>query len=181
MQQLAAQEGKPELDQVKQIYPLSVSTPASGGAPAYPNGYIKYENSAAPKPPRHRSPHWKNCAKLNITLPNRKSTSMKDSKLQDICGSKIIDATLTIDDAGISFENGARLAIYNHYELIGDLPNHAKSLIGKSINRVSEDNYTISITIEGNITIKINMRDDGYTGPEAIQLIISKQEIIIWS
>ena len=106
---------------------------------------------------------------------------MKDSKLQDICGSKIIDATLTIDDAGISFENGARLAIYNHYELIGDLPNHAKPLIGKSINRVSEDNYTISITIEGNITIKINMRDDGYTGPEAIQLITSKQEIIIWS
>ncbi len=25
-------------------------TPARGGSPGYPNGYIKYENSASPKP-----------------------------------------------------------------------------------------------------------------------------------
>jgi hypothetical protein len=105
---------------------------------------------------------------------------MKNSKLQLICGLKIIDAVFSIGDAGISFENGIGLAIYNNFVLVGLSQIDEKSLIGKCVTDIDEDIAVITIKVGANMAIKIDMRDEAYTGPEAIQLRIPNEPIIVW-
>ncbi len=106
---------------------------------------------------------------------------MGNSKLKTICGLKIVDAVLAIGDAGISFENGISLAIYNQFALLGITMTDARLLIGKVVSNVDEDKYTITIKLENDLSIQIDMRDEAYTGPEAIQLCIPGEPIVIWN
>lgn len=106
---------------------------------------------------------------------------MTISKLQAICGLKITDISLDISDAGISFENGASLAIYNPYILTGSIQVDAQLFIGATILHVKESAQAIIIELDNNATIKVDMRDEAYTGPEAMQLLTPEKPITIWN
>lgn len=106
---------------------------------------------------------------------------METSKLKAIRGFKVLDAVLDIDDAGISFENGASLAIYNNFELAGAFSNNAQLLVGKIVTDVDESEYAITIKFGEDFIIRIDMRDDAYNGPEAIELRIPGEPIVIWN
>jgi len=105
---------------------------------------------------------------------------MGKSKLQKIQGLKVVDAALDVGDAGVSFDNGIILAIYNKFLLLGGACD-AKSLIGEVVASVDEDEYMITIRFENNVTINVDLRDEAYTGPEAIQLRIPDEPLIIWN
>ena len=106
---------------------------------------------------------------------------MGKSKLQVICGLKVVDAVLAIGDAGMSFENGISLAIYNKFVLVGIALGDAKLLIGKVVADVDEREHIITIKFENSMAIKIDMRDEAYTGPEAMQLRVPGEPIVIWN
>ena len=103
------------------------------------------------------------------------------SKLRSICGLKIVDVDLSPGDAGLAFEDGATLAIYNAFQVSGFSPGTSKKLIGKSIKAISEDESKIVLTFEGQKSITIDMRDEAYWGPEAIQLCRPDQPIVVWN
>jgi hypothetical protein len=104
-----------------------------------------------------------------------------ESKLTAICGLKVVDAVLTIDDSGVSFENGISLAIYNKIELMGFTLVDAHILIGKAVVDVEEGKHAITIKFENNFAIQIDMREEAYAGPEAIQLRVPGKPIVIWN
>lgn len=104
-----------------------------------------------------------------------------ESKLMAICGLKVADVVLTIGDAGVSFENGISLAIYNKIELMGFALGDAHILIGKAVVDVEEGKHSITIKFENNFAIQIDMREEAYTGPEAIQLRVPGKPIVIWN
>lgn len=106
---------------------------------------------------------------------------MGKSKLKAICGAKIVDAVFTIGDAGMSFENGISLAIYNNFKLVGTTSSDAKTLIGKSVTDVSESKYMVTIRFDNDSVLQIDMRDEAYTGPEAMQLRVPDEPIVIWN
>ena len=106
---------------------------------------------------------------------------MGNQKLESIVGLKIIDAILTIGDAGIGFENGGSLAIYNKFNLTGFSQNEACLLIDNKVIRVNDNGEAISIFFGGNLSLEIDMREDSYTAPEAMQLRISGEPITIWN
>jgi hypothetical protein len=106
---------------------------------------------------------------------------MNESALQAICGLKVSGARLITGDAGISFANGATLAIYNRFTLTGISPSDAKLLIGKATSNIQEDPHTISIEFENQIAIRIDMRDGAYTGPEAMELCFPGEPVAIWN
>jgi hypothetical protein len=101
---------------------------------------------------------------------------MRSSKLAAICGLKVIDAELTQGDAGLRFENGTNLNIYNRFKLSGD-----EALEGKTVTDVDEGQTEITIKLTGGSNIRIDMRDDAYTGPEAMQLRMPGQPIVVWN
>lgn len=106
---------------------------------------------------------------------------MSESKLSVIRGLKVADAILTEADAGISFENGISLAIYNRYNLGGFVLSDAQRLIGSTVAYVDEGVDAITIGFENNWVLRIDMQDAAYTGPEAMQLRVPGEPIVIWS
>lgn len=106
---------------------------------------------------------------------------MEKSKLSVICGLKVADAALAEGDGGISFENGISLTIYNRYELVGFVLSDIQRLIGNIVTHVDEGVDTITIGFENNWMLRIDMRDDAYTGPEALQLRVPGEPIVIWN
>jgi hypothetical protein len=111
----------------------------------------------------------------------KEATAMGKSKLRIICGLKVIDALWTDGDSGISFENGISLAIYNRYILEGFDLSEANSLIGKIVTSIDEAADTTTIRFGNDWAILIDMRDEAYTGPEAMQLRIPGESIVIWN
>ncbi len=106
---------------------------------------------------------------------------MRKSKLSVICGLKVADAVLAEGDAGISFENGISLAIYNMYELEGFVLSDTQRLIGNIVTHVDEGMDTTTIRFQNNWALRIDMRDEAYTGPEAMQLRVPDDPIVIWN
>ena len=106
---------------------------------------------------------------------------MENQKLEIIIGLKIVDVILTIGDAGIGFENGGSLAIYNEFNLTGFSRNEAHLLIGSKAIKVDDQGEKIMIYFESNLSIEIDMCEKSYTVPEAIILRIPDEPIVIWN
>lgn len=106
---------------------------------------------------------------------------MGESKLRVICGLMVVDIQLAEGDAGICFENGASLAIYNKYELVGVGGGDGQLLIGKTVTDVDESVDVTTIKFENNTALRIDMRDEAYTGPEALQLRVPGKPIMVWN
>ncbi|QRP64037.1 hypothetical protein I6J77_00735 [Rhodanobacter sp. FDAARGOS 1247] len=106
---------------------------------------------------------------------------MNKSKLSAILGLSVSDAVLTGDDAGIAFENGASLAVYNKYELAGFTLSEAHLLIGSAVTYVNETDDAVIIEFGGKFLLKVNMQDEAYTGPEAMQMRVPGTPVVIWN
>lgn len=94
---------------------------------------------------------------------------------------KVTDAAFDTDGAGLAFDNGTTLAIYNRFELDGISTDRVSDLIGSSVSDVTEGANTITIEFEGRFAIRIDMRDAAYHGPEAMQLRVPGEPIVIWN
>lgn len=106
---------------------------------------------------------------------------MEKSKLSVICGLRIVGAVLAENNVTFTFENGVVLAIYNKFELAGFGLSGVPQLIGNAVSQIYEEPETILIKLDNNWDIRIDMRDEFYTGPEAMQLCVPDKPIVIWN
>lgn len=106
---------------------------------------------------------------------------MGKSKLSVICGLKVADAVFAEGDAGIKFENGISLVIYNRYELVGFVSSDAQYLLGINVTAVDVGADTLTIRFGNNWALRVDMRDEAYTAPEAMQLRVPGEPIVIWN
>ena len=102
------------------------------------------------------------------------------SKLANLYGMKVTN--VDIDSEGLlQFEGGFHLVIYNPFEIFGLPLDEIKSLTNDLIVNVTEEENIITLKFKSNILIKIDMRDEAYSGPEALQLRLSDGTFIIWN
>lgn len=94
---------------------------------------------------------------------------------------KVLCIDLTQGDAGLFFENGACLSIYNDFYLKNIKEGEKGKIIGSHIEHIEELDKTIILRLENNIEIIIKMDDDSYSGPEAMQLTLPNAPTIIWN
>lgn len=106
---------------------------------------------------------------------------MKHSKLQAICGLKILDATFDDGEAGLRFHDGTILAIYNKFELENIIPVDASRIIGACIRQVDESEASIALIFDNELTLRIDMRGEAFSGPEAMQLRVPGESIVVWN
>lgn len=106
---------------------------------------------------------------------------MEKSKLNVICGLKITGAVLGENKVTLSFENGSLLSIYNSHKLDGFIADNAQDLIGKVILQVEDQLEIATIKFENDWAILVDMRDEAYMGPEAMQLRVPGEPIVIWN
>lgn len=103
------------------------------------------------------------------------------SKLANLYGMKVTNADIDSGSCLLQFEGGFHLVIYNPFEIFGLPVNKIKSLTNDLIENVVEGEDVISLNFKSNILIKIDMRDEAYLGPEALQLRLSDGTFIIWN
>lgn len=104
-----------------------------------------------------------------------------EKMLNAICGLRVTDAVFAEGDAGIIFENGISLTVYNRYVLEGLVLRDSQLLIDKIVTHVDEEMDFITIRFDNNCALRIDMRDEAYTGPEAMQLRVPGEPIVVWS
>jgi len=106
---------------------------------------------------------------------------MEKSKLNVICGLKITSAVLGENKVTLSFENGSVLSIYNSHKLDGFIADNVQDLIGKVVSQVEDQMEIATIKFENDWAILVDMRDEAYMGPEAMQLRVPGEPIVIWN
>jgi hypothetical protein len=106
---------------------------------------------------------------------------MEQSKLMTIVGRRVLDVDLTPFDAGLLFEGGVTLNIYNRYTASGMAGDNVKALVGAKVTRVEETSYRAILEFDFNVHIEVDLTDDAYTSPEAMQLRIPGEPILIWN
>ncbi len=104
-----------------------------------------------------------------------------DSKLRIVCDQTVSDAVFDSEGVALAFDNGANVIIYNKFNIYGPLLIESKTFIGLKAISVEEVETFIKIIFENEMILKIDMTDEGFNGPEAIQLRSPSGGIVVWN
>ncbi len=93
---------------------------------------------------------------------------------------KAIDAIDANDGLYISFGD-SYLAIHNPVTIEPDeMAKHFSAMAGLVIEDIQETESEMRIQISGNVTLRVDLRPEAYTGPEAMVLKTAKDGFVIW-
>ena len=102
------------------------------------------------------------------------------SPLHKLIGCKVVEFSYEPERMGALFENGSALAIYNKMSVEDTRDGGNISVADASILSAREDNELVCIEFDNGIVWKIDLSDDAYSGPEAMQLNVVGDPIVIW-
>lgn len=95
------------------------------------------------------------------------------------------NVTLGIKDgmATIGAHDGWELHIYNSFSLLGDgiAENAPPSTLSLVLEDCRFDHETMVAQFSRGVTLTVDLSDDGYSGPEAMQLNSPDGTIVIWN
>jgi len=100
------------------------------------------------------------------------------SILEKLTGKTVSDFAECDDGIGIIFECGDKLSIYNKYNLKTD--SH-ENIVGKKIINIVENNNKIVIFFDNGSQIIIFLDDESWNSPEALEVIFSDGDILVWN
>jgi hypothetical protein len=92
----------------------------------------------------------------------------------------VIENVLKIHDyVQILFEKDIVLSIYNEYKL--SYNDNIGFLKGTKLARVEESPNRIILYFSNGISLDINLHDEAYNGPEALELYIPGRPAVVWN
>lgn len=102
--------------------------------------------------------------------------------LEELIGSRIETAEVVEDYLQLLFANGASLNIYNEHAINGPDGEVRDSgdLVGAILTEVREQGTHIRLAFSNGLEISIDMSEDAYTGPEALQLTRPGLPTVVW-
>jgi hypothetical protein len=130
------------------------------------------------------------CQEINLTIRSiREAISMAHNLDNEIVGKLIGLALISASHSGgtmnVLFEGGWELAIYNPFviEKTGDRisVDEESYLVGKTVVDCASDSEEFILTLSGRINLRVDLSDEAFTGPEAMQLIGPSGEIVVWN
>jgi hypothetical protein len=109
---------------------------------------------------------------------------MSASPIDDLIGLRLTSHEPVEDYVQLSFEEGAAiLSIYNRYEVRGPEPELGQGLgnmMGRRLIGVATGPDFVEFTFEQGSSVVVDLRDDAYTGPEAMHLLRSGRATVVW-
>ncbi|WP_340523102.1 hypothetical protein [Cupriavidus necator] len=106
---------------------------------------------------------------------------MINRKLTVLIGRAIKGADLTPQAGGLLFDGEITLNIYNRYSLVGVKGADVQELIGTKVLDVEEANDHVTLILSCSAKIEIDLADDAYSCPEAMQLRVPGEPIVVWN
>lgn len=107
---------------------------------------------------------------------------MQLSPLAELIGSTVDKAEVVQDYLQLWFDKGTCLNVYNKHDIIGpDGQAHgADRLAGAFLTEVREQGTHIRLAFSNRLKLSIDMSEDAYIGPEAIQLTRPSMPKVVW-
>lgn len=106
---------------------------------------------------------------------------MTSRRLSILVGRRIVDADMAPQDGGLMFDGEITLSVYNRYELVDSGHADAQPLVGSIVLGVEEAADKVVILLDNGCHVEIDLTDDAYSGPEAMQLRVPGEPIVIWT
>jgi len=105
--------------------------------------------------------------------------------ISNLKGLKLLSYTRFSDSTRIIFDKGWEMIIYNPYSIEKngiDISLEDNELLkGNSIVDYSYTSDEIIFTLNAGIIIHVNLRENAFVGPEAMQVITPEGKIIVWN
>jgi|SRR5215213_5429212 len=104
------------------------------------------------------------------------------SLLQDLVGLGVVKSEIVEDDLIVWFQNSECLTVYNKFQITASdgSPGIDRDLAGATLTELRKDNASLWLTFSNGSKLTIDMSEDGYSGPEALQLIRPGLPLIVW-
>lgn len=101
------------------------------------------------------------------------------SYLDYLVGSTVKNAIQVHDYHQLFFEEGAILNVYNDFEVSGD--GRVSSLEGAKVEEVEDTEVAATLRFSGDKSLRIDLRDAAYSGPEALALRMPGKPVVVWN
>lgn len=107
---------------------------------------------------------------------------MQLSVLTELVELKVVKSEFVEDYLQVWFEDGECLNVYNKYQLTDSdgRPHSHPELTGATLSDVRDDAGFIVLDFSNDLELSIDMSEDGYLGPEAIQLTRPGLPPVVW-
>ena len=102
------------------------------------------------------------------------------SPLCKLIGHRVVEFSYEPERMGALFENGSALAVYNQMSVQDTRNRGDLSVAEASVSSVREDSDLACIEFDNGIVWEIDLSDEAYSGPEAMQLNVVGDPIVIW-
>lgn len=89
----------------------------------------------------------------------------------------------TPDQLTLETDHGWTLAVYNRFTLLSDegTPMAPEQLDGCLVTDTTEFDERAAVAFDNGANLSIDLSDEAFTGPEAMQLTKPSGEIIVWT
>lgn len=101
------------------------------------------------------------------------------SCLDHLVGSTVKNAIRVHDYHQLFFEEGAILNVYNDFEVSGG--EGVGSLEGAKVEGVEDTEDAAALRFSGEKSLRIDLRDAAYSGPEALALRMPGKPVVVWN
>ena len=101
------------------------------------------------------------------------------SKLDALVGMAVPDVLKVHDYVQLLFEKDLSLNIYNVLRLCND--DDLRALNGATLLKVEEKPETLIFSFSNGQRLAIDLGDDAYNGPEALELNVPGQPTVVWN
>ncbi len=102
--------------------------------------------------------------------------------LQELVGRRVVNTKIVEDYLQVWFENGPCLNVYNKHRITAP-DGRSQSygdLAGATLDAAVRDREVIRLTFSNGFKLSIDMSEDGYLGPEAMQLTRPGLRTVVW-
>lgn len=108
-----------------------------------------------------------------------------DSAVQELIGLELISVSVSTGLMRLLFERGWELVVYNPVtmEVSGeDSPlGDGNMLVGKTVVRCVTMRDEFLLQLSADVALQVDLRDEAFVGPEAMQFIGPQDKFIIWN
>jgi len=103
------------------------------------------------------------------------------SRLSVLQGRAIRRALRVEDYLQLHFELGAGLNIFNVVSLTGPVAEDLDAIQGKRLSSAEESDDKAILRFEDGSVVEIDLREEAFNGPEAMELRIPGEPIVVWN
>ncbi len=78
-------------------------------------------------------------------------------------------------------ESGSSLSIFNEFRVLGPAGKMLSAILHRQVEEIHQQQESVTLIVEDGSSLRVDLRDAAYKGPEAMELTSAEGAIIVWN